>query len=106
MKRALSSIQFLVPTALTFTEYKFAGINVFTVTRLLPETAKNPAAFLVKIKLADSPTRLLSSRVSFPTTAPATAFVETVRLVMLIIKQSPNRGRLISRLGFVVNKIM
>jgi hypothetical protein len=46
--------------------------------RLFAEIPKKPAAPLVKIKFADRPTLLASSKVSFPTTAPAAAFVETV----------------------------
>jgi hypothetical protein len=37
------------------------------------------------MKLADCPTIALSSSVSFPTTVPAAAFVETVALLMVII---------------------
>jgi hypothetical protein len=78
VKKDLSSNHALVPTAETRTEYKPGGIDVFIVMRLFAEIPKKPAAPLVKIKFADRPTLLASSKVSFPTTAPAAAFVETV----------------------------
>ena len=62
-----------------------AKIDARAVTRLLPEIAKNPAEFFVKMKLHGMAVPDVSCAVNTPTTAPAGALLFMIELLILTV---------------------
>jgi hypothetical protein len=61
------------------------GSDARPVTRLFPETAKNPAEFFVNVKLLGMTLPDASYAVNTPMTAPAGALLFIVRLLKLMV---------------------
>jgi hypothetical protein len=61
------------------------------VTRLLPEIAKNPAEFFVKVKLQGMTVPDASCAVNTPTMVPASALLFIVELLRLMVIQLSDR---------------
>jgi len=62
-----------------------AADPLHAVTRLLPEIAKKPAEFFVKVKLHGSTVPDASQAVNTPTTVPGGALLFTSKLLILIV---------------------
>jgi hypothetical protein len=61
------------------------------VTRLFPETARNPAEFFVSVKLQGTTAPEASRAVNTPTTVPEDAVLFTVKLLILMVMQLSDR---------------